>query len=922
MATDLDKMSEAELEALLAETEKAEQGQTPAQPEQTAAPVAEPFTMPQSLNQQVISPERAGLALGSGVLSIPKLAADITNLGPNPLSSQNIQPPSGRDVVAGVLAPISQGAADAFKFEAQTPIEMGTEVLGGLIAEVPLNIYQTRQEAKVAKELADEALIASQKTSTQLGTAPREVPTIAEFQAPRGVENRLVRAPLATVDREAEKELAALAEQTKKYQAQETALATLIEDNRAAGRETSKEMQQLYEVAKLRRENTQLHYDMLKQPEKILIDDAKEFFKGTKLDGAPILEQTVSKQGVILPNSEIMELSQGADFNTADKAVSWTLDPMRAAELADNGNTDGIVSATMRNLSEAQGTAKLDADAEIQAFRELEQQLGINRLDKDRMKTLAAYAEKRLSPEEIAQARVTDSELQWINHTKSKYDEWLERINVERIKYGLEPIKKRKDYITHLANEYMVEAVQNTENPSLFGRMARGVGFQFGKPQSANIHASNIAESVEAYLPAAYRQIHMTGPLAELEARLPFMKPGMQKYFAGKLDIIKGGINPLDKAAQFVFGKNFMNNVAATTTLAVRSLLEGSINLVVQQPAQMMETLARTGLPSLVKGSMRAAGQEIPKRLQKYAPSIMQRDLLEDVAIKGNVFKNFQSFFKATLGKSDKYFAKQTWFSAFEHYKGQGYSEITSARLAENMTRMLHADYREMMKATMSQGIVGKALQPASTFAYNMFNHLIRDPKVLSQLNTTSKRAEFFKILGSIVATNYLWTKAGLPGPANFMPSIEGALDLSPGGLVETGKQVSRAFPPVASLQFGASPIALRATGLNPDDFDNSISLAMKAFFHEDDEKRAEARTELFKKPLGLIPGGRQIKNTLEGIEAVRDGYIKIGQEELPLNDWDKVLAPLIGPRSLHSSQTERRRQSVEDINKQFGVEE
>ena len=139
--------------------------------------------MPTSMLQQTISPERAGQALTSGILGGAKGVLGLIDLaGPQPLKQEiqkaGIAEPTLVETAAQATKPIPV-LSEALGFEAQTPAEMGAEVLGGMLTEIPAGIARGKEALKAAREAQKEALAIAQVESSLVKRGVEVAPPVS-----------------------------------------------------------------------------------------------------------------------------------------------------------------------------------------------------------------------------------------------------------------------------------------------------------------------------------------------------------------------------------------------------------------------------------------------------------------------------------------------------------------------------------------------------------------------------------------------------------------------------------------------------------------------------------------------------------------------------------------------------------------------
>lgn len=910
-----------------------------------------PVEFPTSLLQQSITPERATQALTSGVLSGAKVGLEALDLlAPQPLKKEleraGIKEQTLLETAIQATKPIGI-ISKGLEFQAQTPAEMGAEVLGGLLSEIPTGIAREKETIKLAKEARDQA-IAQANTRILAETALGK----------RGIEVAPTTTPSPNVLNEVTKEISANDKLRMRYSqkpiestvfsAEEAKVAKSL-DKKLTNLETKqiKIQQQLQSPTltpeeKIKLDNqflkTQSKYEQLKRdgqtiiestPFKVITEAKKEpLMQEVSLNGKKILgyNKVISKQGVYISPQEIEVLQNQAQ--PVGKVISGplsTVDHLRLIEQADGFQVKGPMYRLNFEPMERAAIAREQATlTETNNFRNLVNNLGIGQLDQKRKELLFKIADGVIDPKTV---QLTENEQKFLNYIASKYNEYLTQINQIRAKLGYDPVKARKNYITHIREinlydklGFGLDSADATPELNKFSKKLKAK-FAFEKQRLGGETLKDPIQAFESYIDPAMKQIHYTEPAAVLHARANFIAdPNLRQAqrrvineaFLGGIDfkdqaLYEAGLGPVLQAAENL------------SSIVSRGVVLGNIKVIASQPSQVLATVKETGLwPTLI--GLKRAAQPITPELSKASSFLTLRKISDDlVPINQSILQKPAKFATGILEFADKYVARASWQAGFAKAQSLGLSTEAAIKYADDVARMLHANYNAIYKAPLTRGKAGRALLPLQTFAFNAWNNLVRDPRVLAELKNTSRLRETVKILGTMYATNQIYEQIGIPAPF----SISLPENLNPEQIAASAKEFALGNIPLArSLQYGSPAPALSLITKEMQFGKESILRnSYLALFSQDEDKKNEAIKQLKKAFAPYIPGGLQAYKVLEGLNAVNDGFVEFGGDVIMLDEKDKKIAPIFGVSQTPSVLKARKEKELEKIKQSLGRE-
>jgi hypothetical protein len=636
----------------------------------------------------------------------------------------------------------------------------------------------------------------------------------------------------------------------------------------------------------------------------------------------PLFRQSLTKQGVYIPPSDIEALSAAKDIGKIQSSAVSSVDQLRLLQEADGNQINGpLRQMIFQPAEDAVLAAKNQANDLRNAFRQQVVDLGID-TSPERQKFLFQAAEKRLSPE--AMQGLTENERTFIDNTKKMYSDLLDQINAKRAQLGYKVVAKRKDYVTHIG-EWNVwdslglgaDAPVGSDSISPFAKKLKA-SFNYEKARKGGPFKENLMDAFEAYIDPATRQLNTLETGALLHGRAKFLPPNLRKATTEWINsAVLGGIDAKDASimnAGFEPALRIANKITGATS---RGTILGNIKVITDQPSQMLETARQTGLMPMLRGHAQAFFNP-PVELQRASSFLTLRNINDDlVQVPKSVLHKPTEWMKSILEFSDKYVARASWYAGYNKAQTMGLSQPAAIKYADDVARMLHGNYNALYKPAILRGKSGVTFAPLQNYAFNTWNHLVRDPKVVGELKNTSTLRQVLGTLGAMYATNQIYEGMGLQGPFG----VDAPNELSPEGVMQATKNTAlNMIPLVKSVSYGApSPIMNQIKeeakfALGADAPKSVLKHTMTAIFSDEEDARDKAKKELAKTGAVYAPFGLQAMKTIEGVKAARDGYYKVGHEEVDLTPQDKRLGLIFGPGATPSVRKARQGQELEKI--------
>lgn len=905
--------------------------------------------MPTSMLQQTITPERFGEALKSGAIAGgAKAALELIDLaGPQPLKQEiqkaGVAEPTLVETAAQATKPIPV-LSEAFGFQAQTPAEMGAEILGGMLTEIPAGIARGKEALKAAREAQKEALAIAQVESSLVK---------------RGVEVAPPVSPSPKILNEASKEISASSKLKLRYEpkaldtvtfsAKETEAAKSLDTkiNNIEKRITNintellspdlvpeRKIQLDRQLLKAEASKNQLiknSQDTLESGAYKALKDAKKEFEGKTIQRAgkeiPAYRESISKSGVYVSPQE-MEILQNRPIplNKLETSSVSSVDAIRQWQKSDgfvvNGEGFRLNVQPMIDAATAREAAVVN---ETNAFRQVVKDLGIDKLNPQRREQLFNVADGVLTGAEI---NITNNEQKFLDYMAKKYNDWITEINQKLVKVGQDPIKTRKNYITHLRKVrefdnfgFGSEAIKAEEKLPKFAQRGRIKSFFEKARVGGEDFVKDPIQAFESYIDPAMKQINYIEPGAILEARLKHIGDFNLKEAQSRLirEAFWGGMDTKDQALIEAGLKPILTASEKLSGVVSRGVILGNVKTTASQFSQIAATAKEAGIVPALQG-MGKIFEKIPKEIADASSFLTLRKVQEDlIPISSKILQKPANLATALFEFADKYVAKASWHAGFIKAQKLGLGLEASIKYADDVARMLHGNYNAIYKPALLRGKSGRAFLPLQTFAFNAWNHLARDPRVLAELKDTSRLRETLKILAAMYATNQVYTQLGVPNPF----SISLPENLKPSELISSATEFALGNQPLLNYLIGKrTPGPLLETARQELDPRNSLLFnSYVSIFSDDLDKKEKAQKKLMEKGAKFVPGGLQAYRTITGIEAAKNGYVEYGGDYVMLDEKDKKLAPIFGPFGVPSVQKAMQEKQKERLKSTLGEE-
>jgi hypothetical protein len=575
------------------------------------------------------------------------------------------------------------------------------------------------------------------------------------------------------------------------------------------------------------------------------------------------------------------------------------------------------------------------------------------------------FIEGKKSQADIAKnygPKATQAIVKYKSETRKLYDTLLDRANTELAKFGEKTIPRRSDYITHInelnqqpsfAGELMGQ-LQNsmlgegntTTRGSVPGDIAgRTENFSprkrwnpFAQQRKGGEYTKDPFKAVDSYLEPTLYNIHMTESAVRARAVESAFRTADQirQSDASKVKTQLGSelakYNKNTNNGKLISGfQEYANSLAGKTQRWDRQLIDaskatadglkgwqglqriggratilGNVNSILMQPLNQVSTFADTGVSNYIKGVARSMGNS---KAENLSPFIKAR------ATKAE--SNFRTKGQKVMDAAgvpmqvvELASVKLAWNAEYEQVLSEG---------LKGQDAIIEAD-RRTERVVAGRGIADKPEVYRSTAANGLFQYTLEVSAQNKKFWKDFTPAQKGKFVAGAFAMNQLigLVSGNEPLPDYLDAAIESLKDWFGDDDETTGEKAIQTGQRLLSETVKFNPFVSSAANLLPKE-------TRKTVFGEDSEL---SRFEGVPAPIGvvqnaidvgknvangdvkkardsalkLMPGGNQIRKTLQGKELIQDGakLDKNGkvQYEAPESPLGKAQALLFGPSS------------------------
>jgi hypothetical protein len=212
---------------------------------------------------------------------------------------------------------------------------------------------------------------------------------------------------------------------------------------------------------------------------------------------------------------------------------------------------------------------------------------------------------------------------------RAKYDEWLKMINGTLEKYGYEPIKARKDYVTHIQqidgffNQFgSLMNMDKDKLPTVMSSIHTSTRpgkkwFSFAQPRKGGEYDKSLIGAIEAYLPKASEQIYHTdsiqrarllqktieGSVTDIADRQLSNFNSWLGQYANKLS---GKTSELDRSFEKTLGRGVLRASSWAKSRVGSNMVGANISSALTNFIPLTQSIATTSKPQALRGVLEA----------------------------------------------------------------------------------------------------------------------------------------------------------------------------------------------------------------------------------------------------------------------------------------------------------------------------
>lgn len=538
-------------------------------------------------------------------------------------------------------------------------------------------------------------------------------------------------------------------------------------------------------------------------------------------------------------------------------------------------------------------TAKVDwVDSQIKGFKDTFKQLGIKAHSKEDQ-LAQEYAEKNVSLDELKQRlpKTWQNVKKAADISRAKYDQYLGQINEQLTKYGYAPIPKRKDYVTHLGeiskfgdlNGLLTNTDKNKLPTAMSGiHLNTKPGktfFKFGQARLGNAHRSSLIDSLDAYIPSAGQQIFHTDTAQSARAFQKALDAQVEKNPNTKalsnfnswsndyVNHLTGKGSDLDRSFEKFTGRSAPKIVDWFRRRTSANMVGANISSALTNFIPLTQSLATTSKSAAAKGLLTAAQapfEKNPDIIDGVTSDFLKRRFGGDTKISSTLGQKAMNGANWVFGAVDKLVGKS--IVSGKYYEGlqKGLSKDSAMKVADDYAARIMADRSFGQTPTLYNS---KTLGLLTQFQLEVNNQLSFLGKDIPKM-TEGNKLKLASTLGQVAIYGYIFDNI-FEKATGRRPAIDpiGIAQSTYSDYKNNKKGLSKNLAenvanqlPYASTITGGGRIPLSAGIPNPFAVMNGDSTWKK---------------EIKKPTYYILPptGGGQLKKTIEGGLAVKNGY-------------------------------------------------
>lgn len=471
-----------------------------------------------------------------------------------------------------------------------------------------------------------------------------------------------------------------------------------------------------------------------------------------------------------------------------------------------------------------------------------------------------------------AKGEMTDKELEVAKEVKSYLKEWADRLN-------LPEDNRLSNYITHIFDKEAVdlpgESAFNDPDLNLIMQTtpARSVYNPFlEKRMNKPGYKEDVWGALDAYVKRATRKEAMDPALEQISDMARKLDGSAYEYVTELTHRIN--MRPtkfdelLDNTIKEVAGNRFTQRPTAYLSRKIRQMfyrgtLGGNVSSALRNLSQGANTYAKLGERYTAVGYTKLFSRLVTRNLDElYAEGILDDGFIQDK--KMGVYKTFleklDPYLFAMFDMAEKINRGAAYYGAKSQALNKGLPEDQAVKYAKRIVRETQFAFGDVDTGVLLASDVLKT-------AFQLQSYNVKQTEFLMRMLKNKEFAGLFR-----------WSAASL----GFMYTIGTLFGMKPEQLVPT---FSITNSPIGSLTSGMTQMMLGFS----------------------DEKKEEGKKSVQRTATAMVPGGAQIKKTIQGLKAYNAGkdVTAAGNTRfnIPKNTENFLRATLFGKSSLKEAQ-------------------
>ena len=519
---------------------------------------------------------------------------------------------------------------------------------------------------------------------------------------------------------------------------------------------------------------------------------------------------------------------------------------------------------------------------------------------------------------------------------RTKYDEYLERLNGVRRMIGKNPIPRRDDYFTHLTELTALEklGIDLSQHKDVGQLLRLGVHrnspyFVYAQSRLGGKPILDAFKSFQTYEQAMLKFEKIAPTTAKLRELIQNEQTGFRLFEKNPsaYHFLNDFVNMAVTGKTKVFEDKALSDLAGQIDKIANigrknisvAYLVGNLSSALIQPTSLVMTTARIGPRYAARGilemmddGLRREAVEKSNVLLGRMFDVFQADVAGGALSRAGAARNkvADAVQKYSIGFMDRMSAIATWRGSYKQAIDRGMKEKDAIRYADDVVVKTQASAAPFELAPIQRTELGKTITTFQTYTIRFANELFDVFKEAENTKQIASRLATLVIGGTMM--NYLYEDVlGMYAP--FPRLVRGAREgYEKEGIVGAakgvGKEVVEALPVVGATRFGGSM-------LGPVFEEGKKTLA--------DIKAGKKQKAVFGAVTTAagVPFTRQAEKTLEGAQAIKKGYVEVKKGGrsgvVPIQGLDKARALAFGPYATKEAKKEFKR--LEVLEKRLG---